>query len=240
MASGQWQALAEQFQVICPSGGGPGAGDPSKQRGQASCGHCVSVAGLQGWVQALLDQGITSFRCPRCPDAPWLWQEVCKLGLFSDEIRAMLETQILAQEGTRASYRQCPRCQHLVQRLEPGPLRTPCLLCSQRARRLCCFCWGCRTDWPDASAHADLHCPLQAALHDAPTIQAPRSSLHSCPSLRACPRCHALLSHTLRGCPLVLCPECQCSFCYRCLELSRGHVSPCPIADRQLVCGGMQ
>ncbi|XP_065430368.1 E3 ubiquitin-protein ligase RNF19B-like isoform X1 [Chrysemys picta bellii] len=237
MPSGPWRTLAEQFQVICPPGGAPGAGSPGALGRKMTCGHWVSAAGLRGWVRALLDQGITSFRCPRCPDTPWLWQELCKLGLFSDEDRATLEAQILAQDGARGSYRQCPRCQHLVQRLDPGTLRTPCLPCSQRAGALYCFCWGCRTEWRDPSSHADSRCPLQAALHDAPKIHAPRSSVHSCPSLRACPHCHALLSHTTQGCPMVVCPECRCWFCYRCLGLSGGHLRSCPIADPQLVCG---
>ncbi|XP_034612222.1 uncharacterized protein LOC117869485 isoform X2 [Trachemys scripta elegans] len=167
MASGQWRALAEQFQVICPPGGAPGAGSPGVLRGRASCGHWVSAAGLRGWVRALLDQGVTLFRCPCCPDTPWLWQELCKLGLFSDEDQAMLEAQILAQEGARDNYRQCP---------------------------------------------------LQAVLYDTLEIQAPGSSVHGCPSLRACPECHTLVSHTGLGCPLVECPECWTEFCYRCLR----------------------
>ncbi|XP_030399038.1 probable E3 ubiquitin-protein ligase RNF217 [Gopherus evgoodei] len=238
MASAQWRALAEQFQVICPPGGPPGAGRPGALRAQVSCGHWVSAAGLRRWVRALLDQGVTSFHCPCCSDTPWLWQELCKLGLFSVEDRATLEAQILAQEGARGSYRPCPRCQHLVQRLDPGALRTPCLPCSQRAGGLYCFCWGCLKEWRDPASHADSRCSLQAALHDAPKIQAPRSAIHGCPSLRACPRCHALLSHTTQGCPMVACPECRSWFCYRCLGLSGGHRPSCPIADPQLVCGG--
>ncbi|CAM4678250.1 unnamed protein product [Lepidochelys olivacea] len=238
MASEQRRALAAQFRVICRPGGPPGAGSPGALRGQVSCGHWVSAAGLRGWVRALLDQGITSFCCPRCPDTPWLWQELCKLRLFSDEDRATLEAQILAQEGARGSYRQCPGCQHLVQRLDPGTLRTPCLPCSQRAGGLFCFCWGCRREWRDPSSHADSRCPLQAALHDAPKIQAPRSSIHGCPSLRACPGCNALLTHTTQGYSMVVCPECRCCFCYRCLRPYRGHQPPCPIADPQLVCEG--
>ncbi|XP_053866553.1 uncharacterized protein LOC128826969 [Malaclemys terrapin pileata] len=222
MASGQWRALAEQFQVICPPGGAPGAGSPGVLRGRASCGHWVSAAGLRGWVRALLDQGVTLFRCPCCPDTPWLWQELCKLGLFSDEDQAMLEAQILAQDGARDNYRQCPRCQHLVQRLDPGSLRTPCLPCSQRAGELYCFCWGCRTDWKDPSPQgkscSNPQCPLQAVLYDTLEIQAPGSSVHGCPSLRACPECHTLVSHTGLGCPLVECPECWTEFCYRCLR----------------------
>ncbi|XP_067399035.1 E3 ubiquitin-protein ligase ARIH2-like [Emydura macquarii macquarii] len=225
MASGQWRVLAGQFQVICPPEGTPGAGSPGVLRGQVSCGHWVNVAGLHGWVRALLDQGIISFRCPSCPDAPWLWQEVCKLGLFSDEERATLETQILAQEAARGSYRQCPRCQNLIQCLEPTTLRTPCLPCSQRAGKLYCFCWGCRTDWtgppPQGDSCSNPQCSLQAALYDSPEIQAPGSSVHGCPSLRACPECHALVSHTGQGCSMVECPECWMEFCYRCL---RGHL----------------
>ncbi|XP_074836912.1 uncharacterized protein LOC142003668 [Carettochelys insculpta] len=221
MASGQWRALAEQFQLICPSGGAPGVGSPGEPPGLASCGHWVNAAGLQGWVQALLDQGITSFRCPRCLDSPWLWQELRKLGHFSDEIRARLEAQILVQEGARGRYRPCPHCQHLVQRLEPGPLRTPCLPCSQQAGTLYCFCWDCHMDWPDPPAQSEScsnpWCALQAALYDAPKIQAPDSSVKGCPSLRACPECQALVSHTGLGCPLVECPECWLEFCYRCL-----------------------
>ncbi|CAM4709518.1 unnamed protein product [Caretta caretta] len=219
MASGQWQALAQQFQVICPPGEAPGAGSPGALRGQVSCGHWVSTAGLRGWVRALLDQGVTSFRCPCCPDTSWLWQELCKLGLFSDEDQAMLEAQILTQDGARGSYCQCPRSQHLVQRLDPDTLRTPC---SQRAGGLYCFCWGCRMDWkdplPQGKSCSNPQCPLQAVLYDAPEIQAPGSSVHGCPSLQACPQCHTLVRHTGLGCPLVVCPECCMEFCYRCLR----------------------
>ncbi|CAM4623512.1 unnamed protein product, partial [Lepidochelys olivacea] len=173
MASGQWQALAQQFQVICPPPGkAPGAGSPGGLRGQVSCGHRVSTAGLRGWVRALLDQ--------------------------------------------------CPRSQHLVQRLDPDTLRTPCLPCSQRAEGLYCFCWGCRMDWkdplPQGKSCSNPQCPLQAVLYDTPEIQAPGSSVHGCPSLQACPQCHTLVSHTGLGCPLVVCPECCMEFCYRCLR----------------------
>uniref|UniRef100_A0A8C8REY0 RBR-type E3 ubiquitin transferase n=1 Tax=Pelusios castaneus TaxID=367368 RepID=A0A8C8REY0_9SAUR len=189
-------------------------------------------------VPPLLFQGVTSFYCPSCPDTPWLWQELCKLKLFSDEDQATLEAQILAQEGARGSYRQCPRCQHLIQRLDPGALRTPCLPCSQQAGVLYCFCWGCQTEWKGPSPHTDPRCPLQAALQDAPKIQAPRSSVHGCPLLRACPKCRALLSHTGQGWPQVRCPECRSSFCYRCLGTCMGYQCAYPIADRQLVCSG--
>ncbi|KYO30422.1 hypothetical protein Y1Q_0015740 [Alligator mississippiensis] len=98
-------------------------------------------------------RGITSWRCPRCPDTLWLWQELCDLGLFSHQDRARLEARILAQEGAKSSYRQ-----------------------------------------------------------------APESSVHGCPSLRACPWCCTLVTHNKQGCSSVQCPQCQAFFCYRCLH----------------------
>uniref|UniRef100_A0A8C8RGC2 RBR-type E3 ubiquitin transferase n=1 Tax=Pelusios castaneus TaxID=367368 RepID=A0A8C8RGC2_9SAUR len=235
--SEQWRALAEQFQVICTPGRTPGTGVPGVLQGQGSCGHWVNVAGLRGWVRALLDQGIISFHCPSCPDTPWLWQELCKLGLFSDKDRATLETQILAQKGARDTYHQCPRCQNLIQLLDPKRLCTPCLPCSQQAGRLYCFCWGCRRDWGDPPPQGDScsnpQCSLQAVLYSTPEIQAPGSSIHGCPLLRACPNCHALVSHSGLGCPAVKCPECSKSFCYRCLADHWVWKAICVITGRQ-------
>ncbi|XP_059573776.1 uncharacterized protein LOC132245489 isoform X3 [Alligator mississippiensis] len=231
MASGQEQAAAERPQGLAPLGAaGAGAG------GRASCGHRVSAAELQPWVRALLQQGITSWRCPRCPDARWLWQELRDLGLFSGRDQAWLEATILAQEGARSSYRQCPRCQLLVQRPAPGPLRTACPPCSRKAKQLRCFCWGCHQVWEETSALGDTShgslCALLTVLHDAPEIQAPESSVHGCPSLRACPECRALVTHNGLGCPMVRCPQCQAWFCYRCLDVA-GHWRVCMVAARQ-------
>ncbi|XP_059574958.1 uncharacterized protein LOC106738244 isoform X2 [Alligator mississippiensis] len=202
MASGEKSAAAPRHQRVCPPGGRPGAG----AGGRASCGH---------W-------GITSWRCPRCPDTLWLWQELCDLGLFSRQDRARLEARILAQEGAKSSYRQCPRCQLLVQRPAPGPLRTACPPCSRQAGQLRYFCWGCHQAWDETPSPGDAghgsRCMLLTMLHDAPAIQAPESSVHGCPSLRACPWCCTLVTHNKQGCSSVQCPQCQAFFCYRCLH----------------------
>ncbi|CAM4629250.1 unnamed protein product [Lepidochelys kempii] len=147
MASEQRRALAAQFRVICRPGGPPGAGSPGALRGQVSCGH---------W-------GITSFCCPRCPDTPWLWQELCKLRLFSDEDRATLEAQILAQEGARGSYRQCPGLP--ATRPAPGPRDPahplPALLPAGRGAVLLLLGPRCMT-------------PPRSRPHDRPSTAAPR------------------------------------------------------------------
>ncbi|XP_065430475.1 uncharacterized protein LOC103307036 isoform X2 [Chrysemys picta bellii] len=130
----------------------------------------------------------------------------------------------------------------LVQVLDPGTPRTPCLPCSQRAGELYCFCWGCHMDWKDPSSQ----CLLQAVLYNAPEIRASGSSVHGCPLLRACPECHTLVSHTELGFPLVACLEYCMAFCYRCLKTAMAHCvqhsdpvhggygSPCyPVSLRQ-------
>ncbi|XP_059574959.1 uncharacterized protein LOC106738244 isoform X4 [Alligator mississippiensis] len=136
--------------------------------------------------------------------------------------RARLEARILAQEGAKSSYRQCPRCQLLVQRPAPGPLRTACPPCSRQAGQLRYFCWGCHQAWDETPSPGDAghgsRCMLLTMLHDAPAIQAPESSVHGCPSLRACPWCCTLVTHNKQGCSSVQCPQCQAFFCYRCLH----------------------
>uniref|UniRef100_A0A8C8REC1 RBR-type E3 ubiquitin transferase n=1 Tax=Pelusios castaneus TaxID=367368 RepID=A0A8C8REC1_9SAUR len=242
--SEQWREQAEQLQVICSPGEASGTGVPGVLQGQGSCGHWVNVAGLRGWVRALLDQGIISFHCPSCPGTPWLWQELCKLGLFSDKDQATLEAQILAQKGARGSYHQCPRCQNLIQRLDPKNLCTICLSCSQQAGGLYCFCWGCRRDWmgpvSQGNSCSNPQCSLQTVLYDTPEIQALESSVRGCPSLRVCPNCHTLVSHNGKGCPMVDCPECCMEFCYRCLRDHLECRAPCIMAGRQELNGPPQ
>uniref|UniRef100_A0A674JA41 RING-type domain-containing protein n=1 Tax=Terrapene triunguis TaxID=2587831 RepID=A0A674JA41_9SAUR len=134
----------------------------------------------------------------------------------------------------------------LVQVLDPGTPRTPCLPCSQRAGELYCFCWGCHVDWKDPSPQDESCSNPQCLLYNAPEIQAPGSSVHGCPLLRACPECHTLVSHTELGFLLVACLEYCMTFCYRCLKTAMAHCvqhsdpvhggygSPrCPVSPRQ-------
>ncbi|KAG1958927.1 E3 ubiquitin-protein ligase ARIH2-like [Pimephales promelas] len=87
---------------------------------------------------------------------------------------------------------------------------------------LSAFCWACRREWPRTASTTESctlpNCALRAALLSVKLISEPQSSVKGCPYLRACPGCHALLTHSGEGCPNIICPQCNEEFCFRCLR----------------------
>ncbi|XP_067880123.1 E3 ubiquitin-protein ligase RNF144A-like isoform X2 [Heterodontus francisci] len=195
----------------------------SSLRAKASCGHITEPLSLKAWAKARIEMGIRSFPCQSCKKE-WVWQEVCKLALFSEEERECYEQKLveLTKDDT-ASYKKCPDCNFLVQRVDLQSLCVECLFCSNARGKLYQFCWDCLREWKSPASHStdcgNKSCTITAMLLSCPLIEAPDIEVHQCPVVRACPNCEALVSHCLEGCPQVECPNCFHSFCYRCLGI---------------------
>lgn len=220
--------LAASLQVMCSSE----VSEPLRSgilRVKASCHHLVNSSCLEEWVKMLVDKGTIQFYCPTC-DAVWLWQEVRKMALFSEKECADMESRILrvAYGGdAKVLFQKCPRCYQLLQRSDNKTLCAACRVCSERDKKIYQFCWACKKEWSGPSlcdeSCANELCPIQATLLSCPLISAPNTEVNECPSIRACPRCEALVTHSLDGCPEVTCPNCFLHFCYRCLKKHGRH-----------------
>ncbi|XP_067294558.1 E3 ubiquitin-protein ligase RNF144A [Pseudorasbora parva] len=116
---------------------------------------------------------------------------------------------------------KCPCCQQSDIRKLDGQCAV-CKTCSKSKRGVFQFCWACQREWPqDASTTNSCmlpNCALRAALLSGELISEPQSSVKGCPYFRACPGCHALLTHNGEGCPNIICPHCNEEFCFRCLH----------------------
>uniref|UniRef100_UPI00398EA3A5 uncharacterized protein n=1 Tax=Pristiophorus japonicus TaxID=55135 RepID=UPI00398EA3A5 len=192
-------------------------------RAKASCGHITEPLSLKAWAKARLEMGLHSFPCHSC-QKEWVWQEVCKLALFTEEERENYEKKLveLTKDDT-AAYKKCPVCNFLVQRVNLESLSVECQFCSKARGKLYRFCWDCMREWKSPASHntdcGNESCSTTAMLQSCPLIEAPDIEVHQCPTVRACPNCETLVSHCQEGCPQVECPNCFYHFCYRCLGI---------------------
>ncbi|XP_078391095.1 E3 ubiquitin-protein ligase DDB_G0292642-like [Cetorhinus maximus] len=206
--------------VVCPFAD---VSRSSSLRAKASCGHITEPLSLKAWAKARIDTGNWSFPCQSCKKE-WVWQEVCKLALFTGEERECYQKKLveLTKDDT-ASFKKCPDCNFLVQRLDLERLCVECLFCSNARGKLYQFCWDCMREWknPDPLSPdcGNKSCTITATLLSCPLIDVPHIEVHQCPVVRACPNCEALVSHCQEGCPQVVCPNCFSEFCYRCLGI---------------------
>ncbi|XP_032872645.1 probable E3 ubiquitin-protein ligase RNF217 isoform X2 [Amblyraja radiata] len=180
---------------------------------------------LRKYVKTLLDSGRTQIACPVC-DQKWAWQEVRALALLTTSDQTRYETKLLRMSRVKTeSYKKCPGCWRLLQRLEVEDLHVVCPQCTRTGGEAFRVCWSCGRQWrgpaPGGGAHcSDRSCPTVSLLQSCPPIDGPSLAVNGCPSIRACPRCRALVAHA-GGCKYVRCGPCSFRFCYRCLEPSK-------------------
>ncbi|XP_048476164.1 uncharacterized protein LOC109922980 isoform X2 [Rhincodon typus] len=78
----------------------------SSIRVKASCGHITEPLSLKAWAKSRIDTGICSFPCQTCKKE-WVWQEVCKLALFTEEERDCYEKKLVElTKDDIASYKK--------------------------------------------------------------------------------------------------------------------------------------
>ncbi|XP_048853843.1 E3 ubiquitin-protein ligase lubel-like isoform X2 [Brienomyrus brachyistius] len=128
-------------------------------------------------------------------------------------------TQETAQPDTMSASIMCPQCNLGVGRRVRGQ-RAVCHPCSSASRSIYQFCCSCRRKW---RGHAGSSCKLpfcqtRAALLSSELIAKEDSMVKDCPFFRICPECRTLVTHSGEGCPNIQCPECETSFCFRCLK----------------------
>uniref|UniRef100_A0A8C4S724 Uncharacterized LOC114648862 n=2 Tax=Erpetoichthys calabaricus TaxID=27687 RepID=A0A8C4S724_ERPCA len=187
-----------------------------------SCGHVIDSSFTKAWVTSQLDQGDDEFFCPICHVA-WSWMEIKQLSVFTaEEIKAM-EDKIAQINSGNALLKKCPGCKSLCSKENPETNSIICRPCSTSQPKIFSFCSDCQQEWKGTSLQDDLcgnqNCYMLACLLSCPLIRRPGSSLNGCPSFRACPKCFCLISHSLKGCTMVICPRCEHHFCFRCLRI---------------------
>eukprot|EP00062_Callorhinchus_milii_P026408 gi/632988473/ref/XP_007883132.1/ PREDICTED: probable E3 ubiquitin-protein ligase RNF217 [Callorhinchus milii] len=234
-----YEATSRRFQFLTKAYKGTGG-----RLCTASCGHLVESKGLNKWCEAVLNEGHLVFKCPKCCKV-WLWQEVCALACLTQEERSSCE-EIISRITTQAdeSFKKCPECGLYVQRVDLEKLSAECLPCSETKKKVFVFCFDCLREWrnPDVQSNScgNGACTFTALLQGCPTINVQNTVVHGCPKVRACPNCEVLTQHCLEGCSNIDCPNCNYTFCFRCLGLDENHtggLQGCSIAERQKVSG---
>ncbi|XP_051900444.1 E3 ubiquitin-protein ligase RNF144A-like [Pristis pectinata] len=191
------------------------------QQTRTLCEHFQFSKQLKQYVKSLLDLGVTNITCPHCRQA-WAWQEVRAVALLTNRDQSLYEKKLswMTRDNTE-SFKKCPGCSSLLQRLDLENLCMECPLCSETRGETFQFCWACLSKWKGASPQAgsctDESCHIVALLQGCALISNRALTVHGCPSIRACPSCRVLLAHS-GGCKYVTCKNCSNHFCYRCLD----------------------
>ncbi|XP_028851639.1 probable E3 ubiquitin-protein ligase ARI7 [Denticeps clupeoides] len=222
--------------------------DPDVKRMEMSCGHAVSSQSLTSWCRSLLDQGQYKFTCPalvndtsRQCGAPWTYEEVRRVALFTDEEQNFFEETLARNAAFEyCEYKSCPGCQTYVERQDLTNLCVHCTVCTALKNQTFYFCWQCLQKWKGPGPRQD-RCdnegcvnPDVQKLQNCANLLLPQVQNAVCPSMRACPTCGRLVEHNGTGCKNIICPRCQKEFCFICLKLTKEclktsrHFTPCP------------
>ncbi|XP_069771459.1 E3 ubiquitin-protein ligase RNF217-like [Narcine bancroftii] len=185
------------------------------------CQHFQKSKQLRLYVKSFLDTGMTNITCPKCRQT-WAWQEVRALSLFSSRDQVLYERKLAQMtRDNKESFKKCPGCRSLLQRLDTENLCMECPVCSLKDGKAFQFCWACLSQWegpsPQGGSCADKSCHVVALLQSCTVITNRSLSVHGCPSIRACPICRVLMVHS-GGCKYVTCTNCSTCFCFRCLD----------------------
>uniref|UniRef100_A0A8C6U9J6 RING-type domain-containing protein n=1 Tax=Neogobius melanostomus TaxID=47308 RepID=A0A8C6U9J6_9GOBI len=204
-------------------------------RAQMSCGHAVTPDSLSEFCRHQLDQGNFKFKCPalvqgttKC-NKPWSYQEVRRLADLSVEEMQYFEENIARLAATEGREIQpCPKCKTNVERKDLTNLCVQCPICSADQERAYQFCWQCLRQWKGRGPRSD-RCDNNGCsnknlelLQTCKTIDLPEvQGATNCPSVRACPKCGAIVEHSRKFCKNVHCPRCRLEFCFICLKAKK-------------------
>ncbi|XP_043933238.1 E3 ubiquitin-protein ligase RNF144A-like isoform X2 [Protopterus annectens] len=130
------------------------------------------------------------------------------------------------QQTRNAEYDpdKCPRCDSLLQKDDKQNLCVECHICSEGRTTPYRFCYACRREWCGPSTARDTcdkeNCLFIYTLLSCPIVLDQGSNVYGCPSIRACPKCSALITHS-SGCKFIGCQSCSHQFCFICLDSSK-------------------
>ena len=186
-----------------------------------------------------LRDGNYEFYCPSCR-APMHWfvvRHILSSVMSNQELQQSLDTINDNFVKQRPDIRQCSVCKtnqmrDFTKKWYDSKNRVVCNECSRKAGHEMSFCWICRQPWQSGSKGCgNSNCDWEAAklkeLKECGTKTIDKVS--GCPHTRACPKCGVLIYH-IDQCKHMTCKQCNCKFCFVCLEL--------PNSDGKYTCGG--
>ena len=182
---------------------------------------------MTSFCEMQLKDGKFRFLCPQVDfktniecKTEWHWFLVRHVAALSDDQIRNFEEKICENYLMKAGgFQQCPGCNNMCFREKTKELRVACPLCSkQHPRGSYEFCWACLHVWGRGGSCSNPDCdgmdPRVRYLK-----QASRKAIvgvEGCPSVRACPHCGILISHT-DACKHMTC-KCGHQFCFICLK----------------------
>uniref|UniRef100_A0A8C5F0I0 RING-type domain-containing protein n=1 Tax=Gouania willdenowi TaxID=441366 RepID=A0A8C5F0I0_GOUWI len=193
-------------------------------------------------------KGKSSFSCDTC-GAALPYDEVRIKALLTPEEKEHFE-KTLAFNATKTNpdTKICPGCNTSVARRQLSNLSVNCRVCTKRTGQPFEFCWQCLKKWKGNRSRTD-RCDNDGCCNEAlktlktcpVVIFQDIKDISSCPSIRACPTCGALLKHSGKMCKNITCTRCKIQFCFVCLQLTSkclptsNYFTPCaiPVAPRQ-------
>ncbi|XP_069102248.1 potential E3 ubiquitin-protein ligase ariadne-2-like [Argopecten irradians] len=210
------------------------------------CGHAITPDNLYRHCWTKLTDRATSFHCfadqsgrGEVCGAVWTFQDVIDKACVSVDEQILFESRI----NRNCLYcsddiRQCPNCHVNCERQSTSNPRVVCTFC----RRACQsqgqsqghdkgqgqyeFCWFCMKPWEDMHS-----CTTDTVLRVLKSCKKKKIyGVSGCPSLRACPKCHALIEHSIH-CKLMTCFWCKCEFCFICLNVKGPNGFSCGAYD---------
>lgn len=200
------------------------------------CGHYITPEELTKFVRSTYKVvGSPIVRCPfvdksvapsaRLPCGKiWEFTDITDRGSLSKSQLKEFETAVNSLSCRNAGDKCCPHCHQFGRRGSDVKInRVQCAHCKKE------FCWACCSAWipssPSGCGNAGCNgkdwrlrvletCDKKVCQH----------VTSECPSIRACPKCGTMLSHS-EGCKHMAC-VCGTEFCMLCLSVKTGGAFP--------------
>ena len=181
------------------------------------CGHAIHPDGLADYCKSeVVDNHKLEVRCYMngC-DKEWPTSYISKCSLTTTEMNLVNKTISLNFINYGTTVRQCPGCGSFCVRVNPTDKIVRCAQCTTTKKGVYDFCWQCSSSW--VSGHKCSMEAINQLLASAPLKKTSICEM-KCPSIRACPKCFALIEH-IDKCKHMQCPTCKQEFCFVCLRL---------------------
>ena len=220
---------------------------PIKKLVNMSCGHTFSPAALVDYLDNMLSNcNETKLLCPvpECKNN-WKQEEISNIGLQEEKIQGIMELFSTNLIVSKYSFKRCPQCKTLTERINEDHLQTECLVCSQTERYE--FCWCCMRKWKNSNSNKvcgneDCDPTSMDIIHQLQSCNVKEiHDIKNVPIMRVCPKCGVGIIHT-SGSKHMICRLCNTEFCFVCLSIKiRGSwpticgtwQTKCPVAPRQ-------
>eukprot|EP01083_Nonionella_stella_P065289 170941_1 len=201
------------------------------------CGHSMTPTSLYDYAlsrcfnKSCKVLQCAHYKCDTVWQYPIIKQYLLSGAFVCSKLEVLLSRNVLLNNETY-SVQKCIHCNVLLYRLKSRKMNetkfeTKCIICEKE------FCWSCNEEWKsNHSCDASFRFQVVEILSkcELKTI----GSQENIPSVRACPKCSALIYH-VDACKHMKCGECKTDFCFVCLLPKNNdnwqcgsHSDPCP------------